>query len=164
MRFPPLFSQDMASWSRDGIAGLQSVVLYSLPELDGALGTCSQPLHDGAVCCAHYLKQFVVGATMKADEFSIPTTYTHPHNHHTTHVLAGAVDTVPLGGLVGDNIFLVPERVKKVAGRLKAWVNLRYVLCCACMARTTALHMRIMHTPCSKPCTASHGVCVCMQA
>ena len=27
--------QDMASWSRDGIAGLQSVVLYALPELDG---------------------------------------------------------------------------------------------------------------------------------
>ena len=31
--------QDMASWSRDGIAGLQSVVLYSLPELDGAIDT-----------------------------------------------------------------------------------------------------------------------------
>lgn len=31
--------QDMASWSRDGIAGLQSVVLYSLPELDGASGS-----------------------------------------------------------------------------------------------------------------------------
>jgi len=26
-----LLLQDMASWSRDGIAGLQSVVLYSLP-------------------------------------------------------------------------------------------------------------------------------------
>lgn len=25
--------QDLASWSREGIAGLQSVVLYSLPEL-----------------------------------------------------------------------------------------------------------------------------------
>ena len=32
-------SQDLASWSRDGIAGLQSVVLYSLPELDGAIDT-----------------------------------------------------------------------------------------------------------------------------
>lgn len=52
--------QDMASWQRDGVAGLQSVVLYSLPELDGA------------------------------------------------------VDTVPLGGLAGNNIFLVPERVRKV--------------------------------------------------
>ena len=31
--------QDMASWMRDGIAGLQSVVLYSLPELDGAIDT-----------------------------------------------------------------------------------------------------------------------------
>jgi hypothetical protein len=38
---------------------------------------------------------------------------------------AGAIDTVPLGGLVGDSIYLVPERVRKVAGRLKAWANLR---------------------------------------
>ncbi|KAG2494735.1 hypothetical protein HYH03_007247 [Edaphochlamys debaryana] len=67
----PLLIQDMESWSRDGVAGLQSVVLYSLPELDGA------------------------------------------------------IDTVPLGGLVGDNIYLVPERVKKMAGRIKAWVGLR---------------------------------------
>ena len=63
--------QDMASWSRDGIAGLQSVVLYSLPELDGA------------------------------------------------------IDTVPLGGLVGDNIFLVNERVTKLSQRIKKWVHLR---------------------------------------
>ena len=63
--------QDLASWTRDGIAGLQSVVLYSLPELDGA------------------------------------------------------VDTVPLGGLVGDNIFLVPERVKRLSARLRKWVHLR---------------------------------------
>lgn len=27
----------MDSWTRDGVAGLQSVVLYSLPELDGAI-------------------------------------------------------------------------------------------------------------------------------
>lgn len=63
--------QDMESWSRDGVAGLQSVVLYSLPELDGA------------------------------------------------------IDSIPLGGLVGDNIFLVPERVKKMSGRIRSWVNLR---------------------------------------
>ncbi|EFN54112.1 hypothetical protein CHLNCDRAFT_25038 [Chlorella variabilis] len=67
----PLLIQDMASWVRDGIGGLQSVVLYSLPELDGA------------------------------------------------------IDTVPLGGLVGDNIFLVPERVKRLANRLHKWVALR---------------------------------------
>lgn len=67
----PLLIQDMASWTRDGIAGLQSVVLYSLPELDGA------------------------------------------------------IDTVPLGGLVGDNIFLVEERVQRLADRLKKWVALR---------------------------------------
>ena len=63
--------QDMASWSRDGVAGLQSVVLYSLPELDGA------------------------------------------------------IDTVPLGGLVGDGIFLSLERVRKLASRIKRWVSLR---------------------------------------
>ena len=61
----------MASWSRDGIAGLQSVVLYSLPELDGA------------------------------------------------------IDTVPLGGLVGDNIFLVSERVSRLSQGIKNWVHLR---------------------------------------
>jgi len=66
-----LLLQDMASWSRDGIAGLQSVVLYSLPELDGA------------------------------------------------------IDTVPLGGLVGDNIFLVSERVTRLSQRIKKWVHLR---------------------------------------
>lgn len=63
--------QDMASWTRDGIAGLQSVVLYSLPELDGA------------------------------------------------------IDTVPLGGLVNNDIYLVPERVQRLAARLKKWVSLR---------------------------------------
>lgn len=61
----------MASWVRDGISGLQSVVLYALPELDGA------------------------------------------------------IDTVPLGGLVGDNIYLVPERVTRLASRLRKWVALR---------------------------------------
>lgn len=64
-------AQDMASWTRDGIAGLQSVVLYSLPELDGA------------------------------------------------------IDSVPLGGLVSNDIHLVPERVDRLAGRIKKWVNLR---------------------------------------
>ena len=69
----------MASWSRDGVAGLQSVVLYSLPELDGA------------------------------------------------------IDTVPLGGLVGDGIFLSLERVRKLATRIKRWVALRQTpaqVCC----------------------------------
>ena len=66
-----LLLQDMASWTRDGIAGLQSVVLYSLPELDGA------------------------------------------------------IDTIPLGGLVNNDIFLVPERVQRLAARLKKWVDLR---------------------------------------
>ncbi|MBW4509130.1 MAG: magnesium chelatase subunit H [Scytonematopsis contorta HA4267-MV1] len=67
----PLLIQDIHSWTRQGIGGLQSVVLYALPELDGA------------------------------------------------------IDTVPLGGLVGENIYLVPERVERLIGRIKSWVNLR---------------------------------------
>ncbi|MDZ7991358.1 MAG: magnesium chelatase subunit H [Nostoc sp. EfeVER01] len=67
----PLLIQDISSWTRQGIGGLQSVVLYALPELDGA------------------------------------------------------IDTVPLGGLVGENIYLVPERVQRLIGRVKTWVSLR---------------------------------------
>ena len=67
----PLLIQDIASWTRQGVGGLQSVVLYALPELDGA------------------------------------------------------IDPVPLGGLVGDKIYLVPERVERLTSRVAAWVNLR---------------------------------------
>ncbi|MFH7026707.1 MAG: magnesium chelatase subunit H [Heteroscytonema crispum UTEX LB 1556] len=67
----PLLIQDIHSWTRQGIGGLQSVVLYALPELDGA------------------------------------------------------IDTVPLGGLVGENIYLVPERVQRLIGRIKNWIALR---------------------------------------
>jgi magnesium chelatase subunit H len=67
----PLLIQDLKSWTRQGIGGLQSVVLYALPELDGA------------------------------------------------------IDTVPLGGLVGDDIYLIPERVQRLIGRVKGWIQLR---------------------------------------
>ncbi|KJH69671.1 magnesium chelatase subunit H [Aliterella atlantica] len=67
----PLLIQDIHSWTRQGIGGLQSVVLYALPELDGA------------------------------------------------------IDTVPLGGLVGEKIYLIPERVQRLIGRLKSWISLR---------------------------------------
>ena len=68
----PLLIQDIHSWTRQGIGGLQSVVLYSLPELDGA------------------------------------------------------IDTVPLGGLVGEDIYLIPERLQRLTGRVKNWINLRH--------------------------------------
>lgn len=68
----PLLIQDIHSWTRQGIGGLQSIVLYALPELDGA------------------------------------------------------IDTVPLGGLVGENIYLIPERVQRLIGRVKNWINLRH--------------------------------------
>jgi len=67
----PLLLQSIPQWRKSGVLGLQSVVLYSLPELDGA------------------------------------------------------IDTVVLGGLVGDKIALIPERVRKLARRVHGWVNLR---------------------------------------
>ncbi|GAB4198386.1 MAG: magnesium chelatase subunit H [Coleofasciculaceae cyanobacterium] len=67
----PLLIQDIHSWTRKGVGGLQSVVLYALPELDGA------------------------------------------------------IDPVPLGGLVGDDIYLVPERMQRLTGRIKRWIALR---------------------------------------
>lgn len=67
----PLLIQDIYSWTRQGVGGLQSVVLYALPELDGA------------------------------------------------------IDPVPLGGLVGEDIYLIPERVKRLTGRVKNWIQLR---------------------------------------
>jgi magnesium chelatase subunit H len=66
----PLLIQDIHSWTRQGIGGLQSVVLYALPELDGA------------------------------------------------------IDTIPLGGLVGEDIYLIPDRVKRLTARLKHWIEL----------------------------------------
>ncbi|MGD1809175.1 magnesium chelatase subunit H [Dapis sp. BLCC M126] len=67
----PLLIQDIHSWTRQGVGGLQSVVLYALPELDGA------------------------------------------------------IDPVPLGGLVGEDIYLIPERVKRLTSRVKNWIKLR---------------------------------------
>jgi magnesium chelatase subunit H len=68
----PLLIQDIHSWTRQGIGGLQSVVLYSLPELDGA------------------------------------------------------IDTIPLGGLVGEDIYLVPDRLKRLTSRIKNWISIRH--------------------------------------
>lgn len=67
----PLLIQDIHSWTRQGIGGLQSVVLYALPELDGA------------------------------------------------------IDPVPLGGLVGEKIYLIPERVQRLTQRVQQWITLR---------------------------------------
>ena len=61
----------MASWFQTGVSGLQSVVLYSLPELDGA------------------------------------------------------IDAIPLGGLVRDDIYLCEERLIRLSSRMKSWHNLR---------------------------------------
>ncbi|MEA5556725.1 magnesium chelatase subunit H [Nodularia spumigena] len=67
----PLLIQDIHSWTRQGVGGLQSVLLYALPELDGA------------------------------------------------------IDTIALGGLVGEQIYLIPERVQRLIGRVKNWIALR---------------------------------------
>lgn len=67
----PLLLQDFPSWESSGVNGLQSVVLYSLPELDGA------------------------------------------------------IDPVPLGALVGEDICLQEDRVARLANRLRKWTALR---------------------------------------
>jgi magnesium chelatase subunit H len=66
----PLLIQDLQSWRQQGVIGLQSIVLYALPELDGA------------------------------------------------------IDTIVLGGLVGDRIVLVPDRVRVLAERIRRWSSL----------------------------------------
>lgn len=43
----PLLIQDIKSWYQTGIGGLQSVVLYALPELDGAIDAIAL----GGLCC-----------------------------------------------------------------------------------------------------------------
>ena len=67
----PLLIQDIASWWESGVGGLQSTILYALPELDGA------------------------------------------------------IDAVSLGGLCGDDIFLVKERVFALSNRIKKWHALK---------------------------------------
>ena len=67
----PLLIQDIASWWESGVGGLQSTILYALPELDGA------------------------------------------------------IDAVSLGGLCGDDIFLVKERVYALSNRIKKWHALK---------------------------------------
>ena len=65
-----LLLQSIQTWIMNGVIGLQPVVLYSLPESDGA------------------------------------------------------IDTVVLGGLVGDKIVLVLEQVRKLCHWLRGWINL----------------------------------------
>ena len=111
-----LLPQDMASWVRDGIGGLQSVVLYSLPELDGAIDTGGQP-EAACTCllppaaCLPAARGPIARAMSMSESWSLPLVRCPP--------------AVPLGGLVGDNIYLVPERVKRLANRIHIWVALR---------------------------------------
>lgn len=39
--------------------------------------------------------------------------------------LDGAIDTVPLGGLVKDDIYIIPERVSRLLARVRKWTALR---------------------------------------
>jgi len=56
--------------------------------------------------------------------------------------LDGAIDPVPLGGLVGEDIYLIPERVQRLIGRLKRWIALRQTppraANCDCAVRLSA--------------------------
>ncbi len=39
--------------------------------------------------------------------------------------LDGAIAPVPMGGLVGEDVYLIPERVKCLTSRVKNWIRLR---------------------------------------
>lgn len=87
--------------------------LYSLAELDGPIDTSALFLMQQHA----YHCPFVVAP--RTPGLQSVVLYSLPE-------LDGAIDTVPLGGLAADeNIYLVPERVKKLAGRIAKWVALR---------------------------------------
>lgn len=59
---------------------------------------------------------------------AVPRGYSDPSSQvvlYSLPELDGAIDTVVLGGLVGDTIGIVPERVRKMNERIKGWVTLR---------------------------------------
>jgi magnesium chelatase subunit H len=94
----------MASWTHDGIAGLQSVVLYSLPELDGAIDTVVRSKLSNPRSVRRWSVVWQPGCGI---------------------LTSAPLLAQPLGGLVDNNIFLVEERVQRLADRLKKWVALR---------------------------------------
>ncbi|KAI8464745.1 MAG: CobN/magnesium chelatase [Monoraphidium minutum] len=100
----PLLIQDLESWTRDGIAGLQAPTNTN-SRRPWSPSPTRQTTRQTIPNANPILRQSVV-------LYSLPE-------------LDGAIDTVPLGGLVGDDIFLVPERVTRMARRVKRWVTLR---------------------------------------
>lgn len=104
--FPPFSSllslpspgTDTASWIESGVQGLQTVVLYSLPELDGAIETM--------VLGEHIIHHLIYVSTTK---------FLFPLSDIIVYRLI-----LFSGGLVdGDKIVVVPERVRRLADRLK---------------------------------------------
>ncbi len=106
----PLLIQDMASWTKDGIAGLQ---------VGGWVGGCW-----GWGGVASWLANSLSPPSLSLSSFhqTPPPPPPAPIQSvvlYSLPELDGAIDTVPLGGLVGDDIFLVPERVTRMAQRVK---------------------------------------------
>jgi hypothetical protein len=108
----PLLIQDMESWTRNGVAGLQvgsSLRSASLGRATRSAQNSRQPSpRPGSPQTTRPLR---------------PTLYPSPTPQsvvlYALPELDGAIDTVPLGGLVGDDIHLVPERVQRMAQRVK---------------------------------------------
>ncbi len=97
----PLLLQSIPMWKSNGVLGLQSVVLYSLPELDGAIDT-------------------VVLGGLVGDKVSLLMIWNSIYlfwkfSHSTYFVLI----------FMCNKIALVPERVRKLCGRLKGWIDIR---------------------------------------
>lgn len=76
---------------------------------------------------------------------------------------------VPLGGLVGDNIYLVPERVTRLANRLQKWVALRRTPAQVRGEGCSSLHAlgqpgtagpAVSSAPLAAPVTCALGMCV----
>ena len=138
-----------------GVAGgallLQSVVLYSLPELDGAIDTVplgeragrggarAARLHNGRPPGGPPSSRLSTRSTpaqlsptwWPSQQPPLPPAWRS--NARRLRALPAplgqrclpARPPLPAGGLVGDDIFVIPERITRLASRLKKWVGLR---------------------------------------
>lgn len=107
----PLLVQNLESWMRDGIAGSLKYIKLCLDIVSGVRSACLWNKYLPLFCALH-CTLFYASGLQSVVLYSLPE-------------LDGAIDTVPLGGLVGDNIYLVPERVEKMCQRLKKWIKLK---------------------------------------
>eukprot|EP00435_Cladocopium_sp_Y103_P065817 s319_g27.t2 len=106
----PLLIQDLQSWKDQGIGGLQGVVLYALPELDGAIDAV--PL--GGLSAGGDIDARRCSGEKAMEGSTIP------------QVVLASPTEIP-ADIPGDwaHRDLLPDRVDRLAQRLKRWVQLR---------------------------------------